>query len=726
MLDIFWIIFCTTLVLLMQAGFLSLEIGFSRSKNMLNVAMKNMADIILTIVLFWAVGFMIMFGPSTSGWLALSEPVNLAISNDRLSAILIFEALFCGTATTIVSGAVAERLKFPAYLLVAALMAIFLFPLMGHWAWNSQVSASSQGWLEGLGFIDWAGGTVVHSLGGWVSLALVLVVGPRLNRFAGGVDRIEGYSIRNLPFAMLGAFILFVGWIGFNAGAMLRFDTSVSAIVMNTVIAGSAGGVAGSLFGWFRTGSLGVLACIGGLLSGLVSITAGAHAISPFSAVLIGSIGGVASVVAFEVLEKLKIDDVIGAVPVHLVGGIWGTLAVAVFANAEHLKADDRLTQLGVQVLGVGVCFFLGFVVVYPLFRILNRLYPLRVSKADEERGLSVSEHGTLSELDQLVEVMAKQSETGDLSSRAAQNDLTELGMVGKYYNKLVEKQETLTNDLEAHVARRTSQLENANSELQFEVEQRKKAQSALSRAKEEAELANWTKSSFLANMSHELRTPLNSIIGFSDILNTQMYGELPDPRYLDYVKCINDSGQHLLAIINDILDLSKIENGELELHEEYLSVREMVESCFNIVSQEAIHQGLDFTSDVPDDMPLLLADELRIRQILLNLLSNAIKFTPERGRVSIKATGTGQSGIVVSVSDTGIGIPEADFEKVLRPFGQSDDIMTRQNEGTGLGLSISKSLIELHGGKLKLESVVKKGTTVSIEFPAERNLKDG
>jgi Amt family ammonium transporter len=725
MLDIFWIIFCTTLVLLMQAGFLSLEIGFSRSKNMLNVAMKNMADIILTIVLFWAVGFMIMFGPSIDGWLAFSDPVIDAALNDRLAAILIFEALFCGTATTIVSGAVAERLRFPAYLIVAALMAVFLFPLMGHWVWNSQVSATSQGWLERLGFIDWAGGTVVHSLGGWVSLALILVVGPRLNRFAGGIDRIDGYTIRNLPFAMLGAFILFIGWIGFNGGATLRFDTSISAIVANTIIAGAAGGVAGSLFYWFRTGSPGVLACISGLLSGLVSITAGAHAVTPFSAVIIGALGGIAAVVAFEVLEKLKIDDVVGAVPVHLVGGIWGTLAVAIFANAEHLKADDRLAQLGVQLLGIGVCFVLGFVVVYPLLRGLNSLYPLRVSRADEERGLSVSEHGTLSELDQLVEVMAKQSETGDLSKRAAQNDFTELGMVGNYYNKLVEKQETLTNNLESHVAQRTSQLESANSELQFEIEQRIKAQTALSLAKEEAELANWTKSTFLANMSHELRTPLNSIIGFSDILNSQMYGELPDPRYLDYVKCINDSGQHLLAIINDILDLSKIENGKLELHEEYLSVREMVESCFKIVSQEAIHRGLDLTSDIPDDMPMLLADELRIRQILLNLLSNAIKFTPERGQVLIKAVKSRQTGIILSVSDTGIGIPEADFEKVLKPFGQSDDIMTRQKEGTGLGLSISKSLIELHHGSLRLESVVGEGTTVSIEFPVERVLKD-
>ena len=667
-----------------------------------------------------------MFGPSLGGWIGLADPVGASPSGGRLTAILVFQMLFCATATTIVTGAVAERLKFAVYLLIAALMALFLFPLFGHWAWHSRISSSDFGWLEKLGFIDWAGGTVVHSLAGWVALALILVVGPRINRFSGNsAERLDGYTVRNLPFAVLGTFILFVGWIGFNAGSTLKFEASIPGIVVNTLAAGAAGCLAATALGWHRGGKPGVVPCIMGLLAGLVSVTAGAHAVTPFGAVTIGGIAGLASVISLELLEKYRIDDVVGAIPVHLVGGVWGTLAVAIFATPDFLLANGRISQIAVQTVGIGACFVLGFVFVYPLLRLLNRLFPFRVSEADEKRGLGVSQHGNVSELDKLVEVMAKQSELGDLSLRAMENDSTELGKVGHFYNKLVDKQETLTHNLEAHVARRTRQLEIANADLKSEIERRENTQRALAEAKEEAEFANRTKFSFLANMSHELRTPLNSIIGFSDILNAEMYGKMPDDRYLDYANCINESGQHLLAIINDILDLSKIETAELVLREENLEVGEWVDRCINVVSQDSRHKKLDISSDIPANLPAIRADQLRLRQVLLNLLSNAIKFTPERGCVGVTATISGSRSLVVEVSDTGVGIPESDLEKVLTPFGQTEYIMTRQQEGTGLGLYISKSLIELHGGAIELKSVLNEGTTVSIEIPAERLLWD-
>ncbi len=236
-----------------------------------------------------------------------------------------------------------------------------------------------------------------------------------------------------------------------------------------------------------------------------------------------------------------------------------------------------------------------------------------------------------------------------------------------------------------------------------------------------EAQAANCAKTEFLANMSHELRTPLNAIIGFSEMIESGVFGPVGSAKYLEYATDINESGQHLLELINDILDLAKIENGKLELDEQIVDVSKVAKSCLTVIKERALEGGLKVKHRLPKNLPALWADERKFKQILINLLSNAVKFTPEGGRVSLETVVEPDQSLAIKVCDTGIGIAAEDIGKALAPFTQVDSKLTRNYEGTGLGLPLSKALVELHGGALELESEVDVGTTVTVRFPPER-----
>jgi PAS domain S-box-containing protein len=253
------------------------------------------------------------------------------------------------------------------------------------------------------------------------------------------------------------------------------------------------------------------------------------------------------------------------------------------------------------------------------------------------------------------------------------------------------------------------------------DISARKCAEAEIVKSKEAAEFANRAKSQFLANMSHELRTPLNAILGFSQIIAEQMFGPVGSEKYLDYVTDIHNSGKHLLHLINDILDLSKLEAGRLELHESIIEVPRLIDECVTFVRERAKSARIQLAYDTPDGLPALRADERSVKQILLNLLSNAIKFTPEGGNVTMRVRVTPAQTINFSVSDSGIGMSSADIEIAFTPFGQVDSEIVRKHEGTGLGLPLSRSLARLHGGDLTIQSAPGKGTTVTLFFPADR-----
>ena len=431
LLDVLWLVLCSALVFNMQLGFLCLESGLTRSKNAINVALKNITDFALAVVLYWLFGFGLMFGASAAGWLGTSDFLPSALLDDAwYAALFLFQAMFCATAVTIISGASAERLRFAAYVLIGFLVAGLIYPVFGHWAWAG-VHADGLGWLARLGFVDFAGSTVVHSVGGWVALAVLLIIGPRQGRFEREERAIPG---SNLPLAMLGALLLFFGWFGFNGGSTLAATREIPAIVVNTLLGGVAGVLGVLVVNWRLKGYTDAVQPVNGLLAGLVSVTAGAHTLSTLDALLVGAVGGVVMMVADNLLARRRIDDAVGAVPVHLAAGIWGTLAVALFGDNEL----GRLQQFGVQLTGILACAIWSFGVAYLLLRILNTVFPLRVSAEAERLGLNVAEHGTRTELIELLEAMEGDARAGDFHGEVPVEPFTEVGQIAFQYNKVI------------------------------------------------------------------------------------------------------------------------------------------------------------------------------------------------------------------------------------------------------------------------------------------------
>ena len=413
--DILWTVMAAVLVFWMQAGFAMLEAGFTRAKNAGNIMMKNLLDFSMGSLAYWAIGFGIMFGVS-SGWFGTSW---FFVSHERITdfspgdetnmwpyAFLLFQTVFAATAATIVSGAMAERTKFHAYLLYSIGLTAIIYPVFGGWAWNSlygTYNGDSAGWLEAvlspgegadkLAFIDFAGSTVVHSVGGWAALAGAIMLGPRRGKYgADGKPRaIPGH---NITLAALGVFILWMGWFGFNAGSTTAVTgeggKQMAWIAVNTNLAAAAGVVGALIAIWMTAGKPDVGITLNGALAGLVAITAPCGNVSAGSSVIIGFLAGILVVFAVRFFDKIKIDDPVGAISVHGVCGVWGTLAAALFATGGF-----SMTQLMVQVIGVVACFVWTFGTAMALFATIKYTVGLRVSEETEIAGLDLHEHGS-------------------------------------------------------------------------------------------------------------------------------------------------------------------------------------------------------------------------------------------------------------------------------------------------------------------------------------------
>ncbi len=387
-LNFVWTLIAAFLVFLMQAGFAMVEAGFTRAKNACNIMMKNMMDFSVGALAFWAVGFGLMFGTSNGYFGTTDFFFGGAVGDDAPwnFAFWMFQVVFAATAATIISGAVAERTKFSAYMVYSVFVSALIYPVFGSWAWGSLYHGG--GWLEGLGFIDFAGSTVVHSIGGWLALAGAVVVGPRLGKFTkeGKVKPIPGH---NIPLAALGVFLLWFGWYGFNPGSTTTGDNSIAIIAVTTTLAAAAGAVAAMLFTWVKYGKSDIGMTLNGALAGLVGITAGCANVTATSSVIIGLVAGVLVVLSVMFFDKIKVDDPVGAVSVHGVCGAWGTLAAGLFDSAGF-----SMKVVGVQLIGIGACFVWAFGAGLILFKLIDMVIGMRVSKEEEFAGLDFSEHG--------------------------------------------------------------------------------------------------------------------------------------------------------------------------------------------------------------------------------------------------------------------------------------------------------------------------------------------
>ncbi len=398
-----WTCIAAFLVFFMQAGFALVEAGFTRSKNAVNIIMKNLMDFSIGSISFWLVGFGLMFG-ATNGYFGTTDFFVSGLDKDGnpdnwTFAFLLFQTVFAATAATIVSGAMAERTKFVSYLVYTIAITVIVYPIAGSWAWGGLYHGG--GWLENLDtpFIDFAGSTVVHSVGGWAALAGAIVLGARKGKYRadGSVNPIMGHS---MPLAALGVFILWLGWFGFNPGSTTSLDGGNFARVAVTTNLSAVGGCVSALItGWIMFGKPDVSLALNGVLAGLVSITAPCYNVSPCSSLCIGLIGGVICVFSVVMFDKMKIDDPVGAISVHGVCGAWGTLSAGLFAQevfggTNGLFFGGGTAQLVTQVIGIVAYFVWAFGASLVIFLAIKYTIGLRVSEEEELRGLDITEHG--------------------------------------------------------------------------------------------------------------------------------------------------------------------------------------------------------------------------------------------------------------------------------------------------------------------------------------------
>jgi ammonium transporter, Amt family len=393
-LDTIWVVLTAAMILLMEGGFALLEAGFVRHKNNVNIIMKVFADITLGTLCFYVLGFGLMYGADffgligTTGFTIKGDLSHLDFSIS-LETFWLFQAAFVIAVISIVSGAVAERINFQAYLLYIILMTALIYPIAGHWIWGG-------GWLGELGMLDFAGSAVIHALGGFSALAAAMFIGPRKGKFtAEGTSTIALPS--NLPLASVGAFLLWFGWFGFNAGSTLSAtDVRIGHIAIVTMLSAASGGAAALLYTLFRYNRSDAPSVINGSLAGLVGITAGCAFVSDQAAIFIGAVSGLLMIAATNWLEAKRIDDPVGAFPVHAASGIWGTLAVGLFAADGGLLHGGGWQLLGVQALGLVVFCVWGFVLTWLGLKLIQLIVPVRAKEEEEEIGLDISYHGIM------------------------------------------------------------------------------------------------------------------------------------------------------------------------------------------------------------------------------------------------------------------------------------------------------------------------------------------
>lgn len=403
LLNIVWTLLGAFLVYFMQAGFAMVEAGFTRSKNTGNIIMKNMMDFVIGTIFYFMFGFALMHGKDSNGIIGLTGFFNPQVLGDEhgllnglpVGVFMIFHTVFCATSATIVSGAMAERTKFSAYLIYSACISIFIYPITGHWIWGG-------GWLSQIGFHDFAGSTAVHAVGGWCALIGAKILGPRIGKYKNGKPQaIPGH---NLALGALGVFILWFCWFGFNCGSTTSATTSLGDIAMTTNLAAATATLATLILTWIRYGKPDISMTLNGSLAGLVGITAGCDVVSYWGAFVIGIICGIAVVFVVEFVDRiLKIDDPVGATGVHWACGIIGTLLTGVFITNDSLTAINeatgstmsRLQFIGVQCIGILSVGVYTLIAAFIIFTLINKTIGLRVNKQEEIDGLDIHEHGS-------------------------------------------------------------------------------------------------------------------------------------------------------------------------------------------------------------------------------------------------------------------------------------------------------------------------------------------
>ena len=570
-LDYVWVILSAMLVFFMQAGFMALESGMARSKNSINVAIKNLTDFVLGVVGFWILGFGLMFGKSWHGLIGTTDFL-ISIENPWTAAFFLFQAVFVGTAATIDSGAVCERAKLKPYILLSLLVSVVIYPIFGHWAWGSFLHGTDPltggaGWLEARGFKDFAGSSVVHSVGGWMALAGVIVVGSRLGKFqrdpkTGKKTIANKIAPGDMRFVFIGTFILFFGWFGFNCGSTLSATSDIAQIGLNTTLAACFGCIASSILSWIFHPEKKIEGemIANGVLAGLVGITAGCAFVGTVEAAIIGTVAGIIVFAGSHFLEKvLKLDDVVGAIPVHGFCGAWGTIAVGLFIRPEMLGDMTRAGQIQIQLVGVGVCFLWSFGLGFLLYFLVDRfLGGTRVTEEEEIMGLNIAEHGATSSILELANTMNDLTQSGNFTEDTMVNveHGTEIGDLANIFNEMIgrvrealnesNKQKALAEQRLQEAKIQTEKTESARREIeQTRIEANKKRESYIGQVNDKISDVTGGIDNVRLSMektSEATRTMQGSFTNMDDMLNRMLVSLNEVYEHLDQINTINST----------------------------------------------------------------------------------------------------------------------------------------------------------------------------------------
>jgi Amt family ammonium transporter len=417
----------------MQAGFTMLETGLVRAKNSVNIAMKNVLDFLIATIFFYALGFALMFGEGSVLGLFGTQGFFLSgFSKPDEYTLFIFQLMFAGTAATIVSGSVAERMSFKGYALISLLVTALIYPVSGHWIWNSE------GWLAQMGFMDFAGSTVVHSLGAWIGLVGTFMIGARHGRFDKN-GKPKDIPHFNLTLVTLGVFLLWFGWFGFNGGSTLEANNDVPLILLNTILASAAGGFGAFMISMFKENHASVSKMLNGILGALVGITAGCAYTTPEASLFIGLFSGIIVYIGEDFLLKLKIDDPVSAVSVHGFAGAFGTLIIPFVVADSLLSTGSTFEQFKVQLIGVLAVMGWSVITAIIIFAFLKKAKLLRISLEDEMIGLNISEHGVKMSWLDTINTTKEIIEKGDYTKRVEVESQTEAGEVAEYFNDMLD-----------------------------------------------------------------------------------------------------------------------------------------------------------------------------------------------------------------------------------------------------------------------------------------------
>jgi Amt family ammonium transporter len=631
-LDLVWIMVATALVFFMQAGFTFVETGVVRAKNSINVAMKNVVDMIFAIATYFIVGFGIMFGVSAGGFMGTSGFFLDGFTSDFDYTFFIFQAVFAGTAVTIVSGAVAERMQFKAYMIIAVIVTSIIYPVVGHWGWGGAILEGETGWLAEKGFIDFAGSTIVHSVGAWVGLAGAIIVGARVGRF----DQ-NGKPVEMQPFSQtyiaLGVFILWFGWFGFNGGSTLTGDGSFAKVIVNTVLSAAFGGIVSFVISTTFYGKPYVEKVLFGILAGLVGITAGCSAVEPVGAIVIGVTSSVVMHVGEELLLKFKIDDPVSAVPVHGFVGAWGTLMIAFIAPTDQLINGSRMDQFTVQLIGVVAVFLWSFLLALLLFSIFKWFDLLRVPVEHEEMGLNIAEHGAKMGWYDTVDTIKSIIDSQDYAHRCDIEVGTETGEVARNFNILLDhinKKMEEDNNFLNEVTKLANSIKDGNLTGRIESQTNNKQLQEL----------KTVLNSMLDDMQNNIGNNINNIVDVMDSF----------AKY-DFTKTISNPNGKIENIINKLgLDTSKM----------------LEENLNNGKSLQEDANKLQSNSEVLDDSTTKQLSNLIEAVSKIDVISNTIKentnkaSTMHQYAVEVKESANKGNKLATDTAESMEGIYEA------------------------------------------------------------------